>query len=87
MLDRDLLRQDPDLVRNGISRKGGDVSLVDRFLAQDSAFRTARTRAGELQSEANKAAKSIGALMAQGKREEAEDESKEVEPLLLHLFM
>ena len=71
MLDRDLLRHDPDRVRRGISRKGGDVALVDRFLAQDAAFRAARTRAGELQAEANRAAKSIGALMAQGKRDEA----------------
>ncbi|RYG86132.1 serine--tRNA ligase, partial [bacterium] len=73
MLDRDLLRHDPERVRRGIARKGGDVGLVDRFSAQDAAFRAAATRAGELQAEANRAAKSIGQLMAQGKREEAEE--------------
>jgi hypothetical protein len=32
MLDRELLRRSPDLVRQGISRKGMDPGLVDAFL-------------------------------------------------------
>ena len=72
MLDRDLIRRDPDLVRRGLSRKRGDAGLVDRFLATDARYRAARTGAGDAQAEANRLSKSIGVLMGQGKREEAE---------------
>ncbi len=72
MLDRELIRQQPDAVRAGIDRKGLDSSLVDRFLAVDTEYRRVRTETGDAQAEANRVSKSIGALMAQGKREEAE---------------
>lgn len=72
MLDRDLIRRDPDLVRRGLARKGSDPALVDRFLAVDARYRAARTGAGEAQAEANRLSKSIGALMSGGKQNEAE---------------
>ncbi len=72
MLDRELLRQQPDFVRAGILRKGLDASVVDEFLRIDADYRRVKTETGNLQAEANRSAKSIGALMAQGKKEEAE---------------
>lgn len=72
MLDRELLRRSPDLVREGISRKGLDAGLVDAFLEADQAWRTVHRELEEAQAEGNRIAKSIGQLMAQGKRDEAE---------------
>jgi seryl-tRNA synthetase len=72
MLDRDLIRQQPDAVRAGIDRKGLDSSLVDRFLEIDAEYRRVRTETGEAQAEANRVSKSIGQLMGQGKRDEAD---------------
>jgi len=72
MLDRDLIRRHPDTVRAGISRKGLDSSIVDSFLALDSDFRRVTTESGDLRAESNRVSKTIGQLMAQGKRDEAE---------------
>lgn len=72
MLDRELLRRSPDLVREGISRKGLDPALVDAFLEADAKWRAVRSELEGIQAEGNRIAKSIGALMAQGKRDEAE---------------
>lgn len=72
MLDRELLRQQPDAVRAGIARKGLDSSVVDLFLSVDAEYRRIKTETGNLQAEANRSAKLIGALMAQGKKDEAE---------------
>lgn len=72
MLDRELLRRSPDLVREGISRKGLDPSLVDAFLDADARWRAVRSELEGIQAEGNRVAKSIGALMAKGKKDEAE---------------
>jgi seryl-tRNA synthetase len=72
MLDRDLLRQHPDTVRAGMSRKRIDPALVDQFLAVDADFRRVRAEVSGQQAEMNRISKSIGMLMGQGKRDEAE---------------
>ena len=72
MLDRELLRRNPDLVREGISRKGLDPALVDAFLDADAKWRTVKGELETVQAEGNRVAKSIGALMAQGKKDEAD---------------
>ena len=72
MLDRELLRRQPDLVREGIRRKGLDEGLVDAFLEADARWREVRAELETVQAEGNRIAKGIGALMAQGKKEEAE---------------
>ena len=72
MLDRELIRRQPDLVRAGIRRKGLDASIVDSFLAADESWRSARTKQDNALAESNRVSKGIGALMAQGKKEEAE---------------
>lgn len=72
MLDRELIRKQPDFVKAGIERKHLDASIVDAFLTADVEWRAAVTKLGELNSESNRISKSIGQLMAQGKKEEAE---------------
>lgn len=73
MLDRELIRKQPDLVRTGIQRKRLDASIVDEFLSVDGEFRRVTTETGAAQAEMNQASKSIGALMGQGKKDEAEE--------------
>jgi seryl-tRNA synthetase len=72
MLDRELIRRDPEFVKRGISRKRLDTSVVDRFLEVDSKWRATKTALDENAAESNRISKSIGQLMAQGKKEEAE---------------
>ena len=72
MLDRELIRHEPDSVRAGIQRKNLDSSLVDQFLATDAAWRHSTTELEKNQAELNRVSKSIGALIGQGKKEEAE---------------
>lgn len=72
MLDRELIRKNPDAVRAGIARKRLDSSIVDEFLALDAEFRRVTTETGGYQAEMNTVSKSIGALMGQGKKDEAE---------------
>ncbi|HWP30695.1 MAG TPA: serine--tRNA ligase [Fimbriimonadales bacterium] len=71
MLDRHLIRSQPERVREGAKRKGIEIPL-DEFLAVDAEWRNVRTKLNELEAQQNKISKSIGALIAQGKREEAE---------------
>jgi seryl-tRNA synthetase len=72
MLDRDLIRREPEIVRAGIRRKRMDASLVDAFLQSDSDWRSVKTELDEQSAESNRISKSIGMLIGQGKKEEAE---------------
>jgi seryl-tRNA synthetase len=71
MLDRDLIRNHPDAVRAGMARKGLDAP-VDDFLRIDLERRHIQTELQEKQAEMNRISKSIGMLMGQGKKDEAE---------------
>lgn len=71
MLDRNRIRREPEVVRAAIRRKGVEPP-VDEFLAADSAWRDAVAKLDQLNAESNRISKSIGQLMAQGKKEEAE---------------
>lgn len=71
MLDRDLIRKDPEFVRRAIARKGLPAP-VDEFLAADRKWRETRSELESLLAEVNRESKSIGAFMAQGKKDEAE---------------
>ncbi len=74
MLDIKLLRTDPELVKENIKKKFQDekLVLVDEVVALDREFRTVKSRCDELRSQRNSISKQIGALMGQGKKEEAE---------------
>ena len=72
MLDIKFVRENPELVKENIKKKFQDkkLVLVDEVIAFDEERRTVIARADELRANRNKISKEIGALMAQGKREE-----------------
>src|SRR6185503_1502009 len=72
MLDRALIRKEPEYVRAGAKRKGVDAP-VDEFLAVDEKWRKVKHELDVQNAEMNKVSKSIGALIGQGKKEEAEE--------------
>ena len=80
MIDIKFLRENPDVVRRNIRNKFQDAKLplVDEAIELDAAFRAAIKEADELRASRNKISKQIGALMAQGKKDEAEEAKKQV---------
>jgi len=80
MIDIKFLRTEPDLVKENIKKKFQDekLPLVDEVIELDKEFRESKTRAEYLRSQRNKISKQIGALMAQGKKDEAEATKKQV---------
>ena len=72
MLDIKFVRENPELVKENIKKKFQDkkLPLVDEVIALDEERRAVVARADELRANRNKISKEIGALMAQGKREE-----------------
>ncbi len=80
MIDIKFLRTDPDAVKENIKKKFQDekLPLVDEVIELDKEFRESKTRAEYLRSQRNKISKQIGALMSQGKKEEAEATKKQV---------
>ena len=79
MLDIKLLREDPEFFKDRIRTRGCDHhTLVDKILAYDETRRKAETEKQALQSERKTLSKQIGALMGQGKTDEAEAHKEEV---------
>lgn len=80
MLDIKFVRENPEIVKENIKKKFQDkkLPLVDEVIALDEERRTVVARADELRANRNKISKQIGALMAQGKRDEAEEVKKQV---------
>lgn len=74
MIDIKLLRENPDFVKENIKKKFQDekLVLVDEVLELDEKLRQYKTDGDKLRSERNKTSKEIGALMGQGKKDEAE---------------
>ena len=75
MLDIKFLRENPDIVKENIKKKYQDnkLPMVDEVIALDKEARETQQEADALRDTKNKIAKEIGALMAQGKKEEAEE--------------
>ena len=80
MIDIKFLRENPEAVKENIRKKFQDSKLpmVDEVIVLDAERRKAQQEADELKAAKNKIAKQIGALMGQGKKEEAEEKKKEV---------
>ena len=70
--DIKFLRENPEAVKENIKKKFQDHKLpyVDEVIELDSERRQVIARADELRANRNKISKQIGALMAQGKKEE-----------------
>ena len=73
MLDIRFLRENPDIVKENIKKKFQDnkLALVDEVIELDVQSRAIKSEADSLRANRNKVSKEIGALMAQGKKEEA----------------
>ena len=81
MLDIKFVRDNPDVVKENIRKKFQDqkIPMVDEVIALDQENRNIKQEVESLRANKNKISKQIGALMAQGKKEEAEEVKKEVE--------
>ena len=80
MIDIQLLRDNPELVKENIRKKFEDqkLPLVDEVLELDQKFRSCKKEGDEIRAKRNSLSKQIGALMGQGKKEEAEAVKAEV---------
>ena len=80
MLDIKFLRENPDIVKENIKKKFQDskLPLVDEVIALDAENRKAQQEADSLRADRNRISKEIGALMGQGKKDEAEEAKKKV---------
>ncbi len=87
MLDLRFVRENPELVKQNIKNKFQEhkLSLVDEVIELDAKNRSIKQEADTLRADRNKISKQIGALMAQGKKEEAEETKKKVTAFSEHL--
>ena len=80
MLDLKFVRENPDIVKQNIKNKFQDAKLplVDEVIDLDAKNRATKAEADTLRAKRNKLSKQIGALMGQGKKEEAEEVKRQV---------
>ncbi len=80
MIDIKFLRENPDAVKENIRKKFQEskLDLVDQVIDLDQKNRSIKQEVEELRANRNKVSKQIGALMGQGKKEEAEKIKQEV---------
>ena len=80
MIDLKFLRENPEVVKQNIKNKFQDhkLPLVDEVIELDAEARKTQQEADELRASRKKISKEIGALMGQGKKEEAEAKKQEV---------
>lgn len=87
MLDLKFVRENPEIVKQNIRNKFQDnkLPLVDEVIELDELNRAAKQEGDALRAERNKLSKQIGGLMAQGKKEEAEELKRQVTAASDHL--
>ena len=80
MIDIKFLRENPDVVKENIRKKFQDskLPLVDEVIELDARARAAQQEADSLRADRKQLSKKIGALMGQGKKEEAEEVKAQV---------
>ena len=80
MLDIKFVRENPEVVRENIRKKFQDAKLplVDEVIELDKKNREIKQELQALQADRNRISKSIGKLMKEGKKEEAENAKAEV---------
>lgn len=80
MLDIKFVRENPDIVKENIKKKFQDekLPLVDEAIKLDEDRRAYQQQSDDLKAERNKISKQIGALMSQGKKDEAEEVKRQV---------
>ena len=80
MLDINLIRTNPELVKENIKKKFQDqkLAMVDEVIAMDKEYRDAMQRGDALRNQRKVLSKQIGGLMAKGQKEEAEQVKAQV---------
>ncbi|MCI6763606.1 MAG: serine--tRNA ligase [Bacilli bacterium] len=80
MIDIKLIRENRELVKENIKKKFQDekLPLVDEVFELDKEVREAKLKGDNLRSEKNNLSKSIGTLMKDGKKDEAEELKKKI---------
>ena len=80
MLDIKFLRENPEIVKQNIRNKFQEhkLEMVDEVIELDKENRSIKQEVEALRAERNKISKEIGKLMAQGKKDEAEEVKKQV---------
>ena len=80
MIDIKLIRENKELVKENIKKKFQDekLPLVDEVFELDKEVREAKLKGDNLRSEKNNLSKSIGALMKDGKKDEADELKKKI---------
>ncbi len=82
MLQLGFIRSNREKVLQGLQKKHfQDLQLVDEIITLDDQRKKLQTQSDDLLSQRNSASKSIGALIAQGKKEEAEESKLKVASL------
>src|ERR1041385_596850 len=78
MLDIRLIRDQPDFVKEGLSKVGSEPGMVDQVLALDEERRRLETEAGELRNKRNVGSKQIGAMKDEAGREALKAEMRDI---------
>ena len=80
MLDIKFVRENPEIVKENIKKKFQEekLPLVDEVIKYDAEARKCQQEADDLRAKKNSVSKQIGALMAQGKKDEADQIKAEV---------
>ena len=73
MLSRQYVRENPEVVRDAVERKGVAGVDVDEIVEIDEEWRELKARGDELRHERNEVSRSIGELKQEGKEEEAQE--------------
>ena len=83
MIDINLIRTNPEIVKENIKKKFQDekLILVDEVAQLDKEFRETKQKGDTLRADRNKMSKSIGMLMKEGKKDEAEQVKAQVKEL------
>ena len=85
MLDLNYVRENIDKVRKALELRGGPVQALDDFARADAERRRVIAESDQLNARRNASSREIGALMKEGKAEEAEARRKEVGALKDHM--
>jgi seryl-tRNA synthetase len=87
MIDINLIRSNPELVKENIRKKYKEdkLSLVDEFLEVDEQFRELKLKADNLRKEKNDISSKIGELMREGRKDEVEDIKKKADNIVVEI--
>ncbi|HKP37892.1 MAG TPA: serine--tRNA ligase [Pyrinomonadaceae bacterium] len=78
MLDLNYVRENIDAVRAALEKRGAPATALDDFAQADAERRRVIAESDQLNAKRNTASREIGALMKDGKREEADAQRKSV---------